>query len=86
MFFLWQKKFFFQTYNIDRQVPDSAGTATAIFSGVKSRYKILGLDAKAQVNTCDKNINEAAKLSTIADWAQESGMDTGKFYNLFFFF
>ncbi|XP_051163905.1 alkaline phosphatase 4-like [Leptopilina boulardi] len=66
-----------KTYNIDRQVPDSAGTATAIFSGVKSRYKILGLDAKAQVNTCDKNINEAAKLSTIADWAQESGMDTG---------
>lgn len=60
------------------QVPDSAGTATAIFSGVKCRYSVIGLDAKAKTKKCDKKINEASKLTTIADWAQQSGKDTGK--------
>ncbi|XP_001603241.1 alkaline phosphatase 4 [Nasonia vitripennis] len=68
---------FSKTYNVDRQVPDSAGTATAIFSGVKAQYRMLGLDAKAKYNTCDKNLNENSQLTTIATWAQESGMDTG---------
>lgn len=58
-------------------MPDSAGTATAIFSGVKSRYKVIGLDAKAPFNVCDADVNEARKLTTVADWAQSTGMDTG---------
>ncbi|XP_014469148.1 PREDICTED: alkaline phosphatase 4-like isoform X2 [Dinoponera quadriceps] len=66
-----------KTYNVDMQVPDSAGTATAIFSGVKCRYSIIGLDAKAKLKKCDKKINEASKVTTIADWAQQSGKDTG---------
>ncbi|KAK0162195.1 hypothetical protein PV327_008549 [Microctonus hyperodae] len=68
---------FSKTYNVDKQVPDSAGTATAIFSGVKSRYKVIGLDAKAPFNVCDADVNEARKLTTVADWAQSTGMDTG---------
>ncbi|XP_015126542.1 alkaline phosphatase 4 isoform X1 [Diachasma alloeum] len=68
---------FSKTYNVDKQVPDSAGTATAIFSGVKSRYKVIGLDAKASYNSCDATVNEARKLTTLADWAQATGMDTG---------
>lgn len=68
----------FQTYNVDKQVPDSAGTATAMFSGVKCRYRVIGYDAKARYNHCDKAINQLSKLTTIADWAQESGMDTGE--------
>ncbi|XP_032669944.1 alkaline phosphatase 4-like isoform X2 [Odontomachus brunneus] len=66
-----------KTYNVDMQVPDSAGTATAMFSGVKCRYSVLGLDARAQRKQCDKKINEVSKLTTIADWAQQSGKDTG---------
>ncbi|XP_076237776.1 alkaline phosphatase 4 isoform X2 [Calliopsis andreniformis] len=66
-----------KTYNIDKQVPDSAGTATAIFSGVKCRYKVIGYDTKASYNHCDKNIDEASKLTTVADWAQQTGMHTG---------
>ena len=31
-----------KTYNTDKQVPDSAGTATALFSGVKTRSGMLG--------------------------------------------
>lgn len=68
----------FQTYNVDKQVPDSAGTATAIFSGVKSRYKVIGLDVKASFNSCDSTVNEARKLTTLADWAQATGLDTGE--------
>lgn len=70
-----------QTYNVDKQVPDSAGTATAIFSGVKTRYRIIGLDGRVEESKCDKKINEISKLSTIANWAQQSGMDTGENFN-----
>ncbi|XP_036146810.1 alkaline phosphatase 4 isoform X2 [Monomorium pharaonis] len=66
-----------KTYNVDKQVPDSAGTATAIFSGVKTKYRLIGLDARAPYNKCDKELNRLSKLSTVADWAQQSGMDTG---------
>ena len=41
-----------QTYNTDTQVPDSAGTATAMFSGVKTRAGMLGLDGTAAYNVC----------------------------------
>lgn len=68
---------FSKTYNVDKQVPDSAGTATAMFSGVKCRYRVIGFDANAEYNRCDKEINQLSKLTTIVDWAQESGMDTG---------
>ncbi|XP_057342098.1 alkaline phosphatase 4-like [Microplitis mediator] len=68
---------FSKTYNVDKQVPDSAGTATAIFSGVKSRYRVIGLDPKALYNVCDSTMNEVRKLTTVADWAQATGMDTG---------
>jgi len=67
-----------QTYNSDKQVPDSAGTATAIFSGVKCKLNIIGLDARAKTKKCDKKINEISKVTTVADWAQKSGMDTGR--------
>ena len=70
---------FKQTYNVDRQVPDSAGTATAMFTGTKAQYRMLGLDTKAKYDTCDKSINEKSKLATIADWALESGMDAGNY-------
>ncbi|KAJ8687410.1 hypothetical protein QAD02_023204 [Eretmocerus hayati] len=68
---------FSKTYNVDRQVPDSAGTATAIFSGVKAQYRMLGLDGNAKYDTCNKSVNENSKLTTIASWAQQTGMDTG---------
>ena len=29
-----------KTYNVDRQVPDSAGTATAYWTGVKTNYEV----------------------------------------------
>jgi alkaline phosphatase len=34
-----------QTYNTNYQTPDSAGTASALFSGVKTTYKTMGFDS-----------------------------------------
>lgn len=37
---------------MDRQVPDSAGTATAYLCGVKANYKTIGLSAAARFDQC----------------------------------
>jgi len=58
-----------KTYNTDKQVPDSAGTATAIFSGVKTRSGMLGLDSRAAYNVCDTSILSQARVNSVADWA-----------------
>lgn len=63
---------FSKTYNTDRQVPDSAGTATAMFTGVKTKYGYIGVDYSATAT------NEvAASVSNIMEWAQAAGKRTG---------
>lgn len=64
-----------KTYNVDRQVPDSAATATAIFSGVKAKYETLGVSPNSITKDC--NSTKGNELTTILDWAQEAGKDTG---------
>ncbi|XP_064186092.1 intestinal-type alkaline phosphatase-like [Anguilla rostrata] len=41
-----------KTYNVDQQMPDSAGTATAYSCGVKANYGTLGLSAAARRYQC----------------------------------
>lgn len=41
-----------QTYNVDQQMPDSAGTATAYLCGVKANYGTLGVTAATQRYNC----------------------------------
>lgn len=60
-----------KTYNIDKQVPDSAATATALFTGVKAAYKTLGL------NPATDNSTENDRLPSIMDWAQAANKRTG---------
>lgn len=62
-------------YNVDRQVPDSAGTSTAYLCGVKGNYETLGLDAGAVHSDCDASIGR--EVTSILAWAQEAGKDTG---------
>lgn len=66
-----------KTYEVNYQVPDSAGTATAMLSGVKVNANITGLDARAKYEECDPSVNEKAKLENLITWAQEAGKDTG---------
>lgn len=41
-----------KTYNTNAQVPDSAGTATAIHSGAKTRIGVLGIGPEAEKGVC----------------------------------
>uniref|UniRef100_A0A8D8NPQ0 Alkaline phosphatase n=1 Tax=Culex pipiens TaxID=7175 RepID=A0A8D8NPQ0_CULPI len=63
---------FSKTYNTDRQVPDSAGTATALFSGIKTKYGVLGVD-----HTVTETTETAASVSSFMEWAQSVGKRTG---------
>ena len=61
----------------DYQVPDSAGTATAIFSGVKTRMGVLGIDGIPFYNSCDPKAVEKSKVKTLLHKAVEDGKSTG---------
>ena len=71
----------FQTYNTDFQVPDSAGTATALFSGVKTGKGVLGLDGTAKYNVCDTAVVETTRLETLLDWAVGAGKEVSNTHN-----
>ncbi|XP_069701873.1 alkaline phosphatase-like [Periplaneta americana] len=66
-----------KTYEVDYQVPDSAGTATAMLSGVKVNANVAGLDYRAKDLECNATINEMAKLENIIMWAQAARKSTG---------
>nr|XP_014092681.2 alkaline phosphatase 4 isoform X1 [Bactrocera oleae] len=61
-----------KTYNVDKQVPDSAGTATAMFCGIKTDYGAIGMDM-----TRSKVDANQGRLKSIMDWAQAEGKRTG---------
>jgi alkaline phosphatase len=64
-----------KTYNIDAQVPDSAGTATAILSGVKTRKGILDVGSEAIAGDCSSAL--AHPVATLGELAEARGMATG---------
>ncbi|KAK6639829.1 hypothetical protein RUM43_008104 [Polyplax serrata] len=66
-----------KTYSVDRTVPDSACTATALFTGVKTNYEVSGVDGGVPLKNCQASLNKERRLSSIMAWAQEAGKDTG---------
>ncbi|WNO10086.1 alkaline phosphatase [Teredinibacter sp. KSP-S5-2] len=54
-----------KTYNVNQQVPDSAGTASAIHTGVKTRAGVLGVSGDAPRGDC-----VAAKAHRVANMAE----------------
>ena len=67
----------FQTYCLDKPVPDSASTATALFTGVKTNYKVVGVDGRVARESKLAREDETSKLESIIHWAQQKGMSTG---------
>ena len=65
-----------KTYCIDRQTPDSSSTASAIYSGVKTKFKTLGFDSSIIYKNASSQLT-ARKVDTILKWAQMAGKDTG---------
>jgi alkaline phosphatase len=66
-----------KTFAINKQVTDSAASATALFTDVKTNYLMLGLDARAKYNACNSSTNKESSISSIMTWAQDSSKDTG---------
>ncbi|XP_029169020.1 alkaline phosphatase-like [Nylanderia fulva] len=66
-----------KTYNVDRQVPDSASTATALFGGVKTNYEVVGVDANVKLGDCPASLNANNHVHSFITWAQAAGKATG---------
>ncbi|XP_037950626.1 membrane-bound alkaline phosphatase-like [Teleopsis dalmanni] len=66
-----------KTYCVDRQVADSACTATAYLGGVKANYGTIGVNANVRRYNCTEAQNPANFVESIAKWAQDADKDTG---------
>jgi alkaline phosphatase len=66
---------FSRTYNTDSQVPDSAGTMSAMATGVKTRYGVISVGPQAPRYDCDAG--RAAPMLTLWELAAAAGMATG---------
>ncbi|MEM7279648.1 MAG: alkaline phosphatase, partial [Pseudomonadota bacterium] len=64
-----------KTYNTNQQVPDSAGTATAMLSGVKTRAGVIGVGPTPQRQDCVGARQHT--LPTIADDVKAVGKAVG---------
>ena len=64
-----------KTYNTDQQVPDSAGTATAILSGHKTKAGVINVDQTVERGDCEGA--DGHRLPTIAQLAAETGRAVG---------
>ncbi len=64
-----------RTYNTNSQTPDSAGTASAMATGVKTRLGVLGIGQQAPRGDCAQAL--AAPVMTLWEIASASGMATG---------
>ena len=67
---------FFQTFNVNQQTPDSASTATSIYSGIKTLSDTLGFDSSIIYDNATSMLT-ANKVKTILSWAQDAQKDTG---------
>ncbi|NXS61940.1 PPBI phosphatase, partial [Brachypteracias leptosomus] len=64
-----------KTYNVDRQVPDSAGTGTAYLCGVKGNYQTVGLSAAARHSQC--NTTAGNEVISVLERARKAGKAVG---------
>lgn len=64
-----------KTYNTNAQVPDSAGTASAINTGVKTRIGVLGIGPEATRGVCSEAL--AHQLPTLGEEAKARGLAVG---------
>lgn len=60
-----------KTYNVNAQIPDSAGTATAMHAGVKTKAGMIGVDETLTRGDC--SAMENAKVTSIATLLPDAG-------------
>ncbi|UYV82067.1 hypothetical protein LAZ67_21000652 [Cordylochernes scorpioides] len=66
-----------KTYSLDKQVGDSAATASAYLSGVKGNQGTIGVNGKVKLGDCQAQSNPDNHLVSIFTKAQNMGMSTG---------
>ncbi|GMM92008.1 alkaline phosphatase [Qipengyuania sp. MTN3-11] len=64
-----------KTYNTDAQVPDSAGTASAMHTGVKTRIGMLGIGPEAPRGDC--RVGEEHHLPLLGEEVKRRGLALG---------
>jgi alkaline phosphatase len=64
-----------KTYNTNQQVPDSAGTATAIHTGTKTRAGVINIGPEARRRSCEEGL--ANRLRTIGEIVLSTGRSLG---------
>ncbi|WP_158769737.1 alkaline phosphatase [Paraglaciecola sp. L1A13] len=64
-----------KTYNVDAQTPDSAGTMTAMMSGLKTDVGVIGVNEKIERGECSTVAGN--EVSTALELAEIKGMATG---------
>lgn len=64
-----------KTYNTDAQTPDSAGTMSAMMTGVKTKMGVISLTDAARFGDCASS--KAAHAETLAERAEKAGLATG---------
>jgi alkaline phosphatase len=64
-----------RTYNTDMQTPDSAGTMSAIITGIKTRMGLVSVGPSAKRRDCAGGL--AAPTTTLMEIAEAAGLWTG---------
>lgn len=64
-----------KTYNVDAQTPDSAGTMTAMMTGVKTDVGVIGIDEDIERGDCRSVAGN--ELVTALELAEIKGLSTG---------
>lgn len=64
-----------KTYTTNAQTPDSAGTASAMMTGIKTKSGVIGVTEKAMRGSCTDAL--AYKVMTLGELAERAGMSTG---------
>ncbi|MBD1390496.1 alkaline phosphatase [Neiella sp. HB171785] len=66
-----------KTYNTNQQTPDSAGTMTAIVTGVKSKAGFIGISETVRRGDCQDFLANGEPLVTALELAKLAGKGTG---------
>jgi len=64
-----------KTYNTNAQTPDSAGTMSAMVTGVKTKIGVISLDDTVAVANCASS--KSAIAMTLGEYAERAGLATG---------
>ena len=64
-----------KTYNTNAQTPDSAGTITAMVTGMKTKMGVISLSDRVVVGDCSSTA--AAMTATLGELSEQAGLATG---------